>query len=950
MPTQIRFQPTLFIFIGTSSGQIGWRLKKLLHRAYGDVPVLRFLWIDIDTDIDPLARPWFTAAERIEFSGLNPAAVIKNINNYPEIKEWWPGTDVPAGMLAGGGSPQQMRLVGRLALFRMFNERTRGPAFIDKLTAATSALFEIENRRATEAKSNANTTYTVEQGCRVVIVFSPCGGTGSAMSFDIAYLCRKLLEDNSPTVMSIGVLPPVMDKAIKNETHTQKEKIRANTYAWFKEDNALSENPYWSVKYPEGAPVEVPAPPFDYKFIVDIGNQAGYRLNSADDVYNMIAQSIFMDTGSSVAGAIRGFTANVAALGDRFEGVKRSFSSLAAASLVFPKERLLDYCSNRLAFELFTKGLLGEPEEHQVSVSASTLLTQLRLRDIDLLNDMMENSKVKMQYEPAINKADSVAAAVTQIDAQEAQNQAVRRSETGKIAKYNDDHLAALKKGLDREVANIAATYGVRFASAVLNKLVEPAPTGEIEPGIASIDGLKARIIQQGCTESELDMARKDYEKARENLRQLDNGPEDVLERLVNPKGWKKKFTLYKRDCIVAMARINDMTLQLTAQQYASGTYDQIATLSASLKANLSAVETQLRTLANEVKAKSETLASKEEAEAQGYEFLQEIEIDFSEYYQDHSGHINPAAVFQGMIPARVIGSMAILTQWLSNEVKPAALDYAGRFFATDLDATSLLNVLQANAEKQGQTPQALIEKELDHLVEYCHPFWQFDPNRGLHDMEGKSMIGVEDENSPLIPSEYRNGAQYEVKTTGFRDRIDVVRVQHGLPIFLIRGMDEYRVIYEQKRKGKDPLHVIPGMDFAPDVMPEQGKRYREMFARAIAFGYIVQVGSWYYYDAEKAYLTHKIVPGKEFRLAQGREKAEEVFSHHEDWCRDVEQGIQQEVERLGNEAAIKKLDEMIESHKAAIAKMNRDETLRKQYEKEINAFKAMQREMGKIG
>ena len=310
MPTEVRFQPTLFIFMGTSSGQIGWRVKKLLHQAYGDVPVLRFLWIDIDTDIDPQARPWFSSAERVELSGLDPAAVVKSIDNYPTIKEWWPGADVPPGMLAGGGSPRQMRLVGRLALFRKFNDRNQGAALFDKLSAACAALYEIDNIKATKAKTTDKMAFSVDAGCRVVLVFTPCGGTGSAMSFDIAYICRKLLENKNPTIISMGILPPVMDKAIKNETQSQKQKIRANAYAWFKEDNYLTLNSDWRVKYPEGAPMDIPAPPFDYKFIIDIENQAGYRVNSTDDVYNMISQSLFLDTGSSVAGAMRGFTAN----------------------------------------------------------------------------------------------------------------------------------------------------------------------------------------------------------------------------------------------------------------------------------------------------------------------------------------------------------------------------------------------------------------------------------------------------------------------------------------------------------------------------------------------------------------------------------------------------------------------------------------------------------------
>ena len=178
-----------------------------------------------------------------------------------------------------------------------------------------------------------------------------------------------------------------------------------------------------------------------------------------------------------------------------------------------------------------------------------------------------------------------------------------------------------------------------------------------------------------------------------------------------------------------------------------------------------------------------------------------------------------------------------------------------------------------------------------------------------------------------------------------------MVRIQHGLPAFLIRGMDEYRSIYEKKRKGTDPLHVLPGMEFARDLMPEQGRRGRDMFAIALAFGYIVQVGTWYYFDPERGYASHKIQPAREFRLAQGREKAEEVFSHREEWVRKVDQAVDAEVRSMGNDAAIARLDQAIEAHKAAIAKMpTSDESMRKQYEKEINAFKGMQRRLGKVG
>jgi len=950
--THVRFQPTLFFFLGTSSGQIAYRFKQSMRRAYGDVPVIRTLWVDIDTDIDPLAQPWFTATERVELSGLNPVAVIKNIDNYPTIKEWWPDSvQQKPGHLTGGGAPQQMRLVGRLALFRMFNDRTRGVSFIDRLRAATEAMFEIENIRATEAKSTDLIRYTVEPGCRVVLVHSTSGGTGSSMSFDVAYLCRHLLAGKSPTIISMSVLPPVIDRAIQSETQTQKEKIRANTYAWFKEDNFLSDNPYWNVQYPEGAPVEVAAPPYDYRFVVDIENQAGYRLNSPDDVYNMIAQAIFLDTGSSIAGAMRGFTANVAALGEQFEGMRRSFSSLATASLVYPKDRLLEYCAMRMGRSLLVDGLLGTLAPHQVDVAAATLLSQLRLKDLELLGDLLTETRVKMHYEPAIQKADSVSAAVSQVDAQESQNQAARRAETEKLSQVASERLTALLNGLNQETSRIAVTQGFAFAQAVLARLLEPAPTGMVESSVTSLDGFKTRIQQQGMTDADLQMAKKEYERSREALKKLDDGPEDVLERAINRHGWNKKFMLFKRDAITAMNKLNETTLQLSAQQHAASLYDQLATLAGNLRAHLAGAVSLVNLTSGELQSTADRLSSTSEAEKNGYEFLQEIEVDFADYYWEHAQRIDPRAIFQGMIPARAAGSMESLTQWVEDELRSVALNYARQFFITDLDNTSLLSVLQTTAEKRGLDPQVLIEEQLDRLVEYCHPFWQYDKDRGLSDLEGKSILGVEDENSPLIPARYRNGTLYELKTTGFRDRIDVMRIQHGLPAFLIRGMDEYRSIYEQKRKGTDPLHILPGMEFARDLMPEKGRRGRDLFAIALAFGYIVQVGSWYYFDPERGYRSHKIQPGREFRLAQGREKSEEVFARREEWLRKVDQDVETEVRGIGNDAAITRLDQVIEDHRKAIAKMPAgEESLRKQYEKEIAAFQTMQRRLGKVG
>jgi hypothetical protein len=377
-----------------------------------------------------------------------------------------------------------------------------------------------------------------------------------------------------------------------------------------------------------------------------------------------------------------------------------------------------------------------------------------------------------------------------QIDAQENQNRGLRRSESEKIAQSAKNRLEELTNALDKEITNIAGTFGIPYALDVLDQLLSPASSGAIEPNETTMDGLKKRITQQGYSDNDKAGADKEYENARAALRRLDDGPEDVIERVVNLRGWKKKFSLFKRECLTTMSKMNDIALQLAAQKQASAVYDQISSSAERLKTNLESTVTTLGTAITELEARATKLASPEQNSSNGYEFTQEVEINFADYYKVHTTQINPASVFQGMIPVRALENLDMLVKWISDEAKQESQTYAARFFENGLNETSLLDTLKNTADKQNRDPQKFIQEQLDKLVQYCHPFWEYDQNRGLHDMEGKSIIGIEDENHALIPSLYQDSSQYELKTTGFRDRIDVVRIQHGLACFPYSGYE----------------------------------------------------------------------------------------------------------------------------------------------------------------
>jgi hypothetical protein len=325
--------------------------------------------------------------------------------------------------------------------------------------------------------------------------------------------------------------------------------------------------------------------------------------------------------------------------------------------------------------------------------------------------------------------------------------------------------------------------------------------------------------------------------------------------------------------------------------------------------------------------------------EAVGADFIQS-------YYQTRAAMLDPVAVYRSFGQSAKVENLDHLSSWSEGEWTERLKSHARTYFAEEVENTSLLTAMSQFYGKQA--PQK-IEEQFNRLVRYCHPFWQYDANSGIQGQEGKSMIGVEDENSDLIPVKYRDDPQYQVKSTGFRHRIDFARVQHGLPSFLLRDMADYKVYYDLKRKGLDPLHIFPEAFLADEVIPEEKLEARHIFASAAAFGYVIQIGTFYYFDPEKEYTNRNIRPQRENRLDQGREKAEDAFVQRDDLLRTAEGLVERDIVNMGNQAAIRLLDERIAEHKQALSRMAPDGDLRKQYDDEIRALLAKQLQLGKL-
>ena len=79
---------------------------------------------------------------------------------------------------------------------------------------------------------------------------------------------------------------------------------------------------------------------------------------------------------------------------EKSQGRRRAYSSLAAASLVYPAGQILAYCGARLGQMIIRQVCLAQPDKKEVNEAASALLGHLRLRDNQPLEDLQAGERI----------------------------------------------------------------------------------------------------------------------------------------------------------------------------------------------------------------------------------------------------------------------------------------------------------------------------------------------------------------------------------------------------------------------------------------------------------------------------------------------------------------------------------------------------------------------------
>ncbi len=277
----IRTIPSLVVGLGGTGKRALTHLKRRIFDTYGraDLPWIRLL--SIDTDSATVNNPPVISQRTGEYISLasnemriidqsDTPQVISNLD-APEnrhIKDWYPDPDMKVDFPKAARGSGQVRMFGRIGLYKGENLHTT-------YRALQQAAQDVSDPAAWEDFPSFN----VDQNLQFVyVICSLCGGTGSGMFLDVAYMLRKIVGVDPSTRRFVGmfVLPEVYEPVVENQ---HIKRIYANGYAALREIDYLMNSPKrsYTIKGKDHtfADFQGNVTPFDFLFLFSNKNKRG---------------------------------------------------------------------------------------------------------------------------------------------------------------------------------------------------------------------------------------------------------------------------------------------------------------------------------------------------------------------------------------------------------------------------------------------------------------------------------------------------------------------------------------------------------------------------------------------------------------------------------------------------------------------------------------------------
>lgn len=307
----VKLRPTLFVAIGGTGMEVLMRLRRrTLNALWGsgvrveslaDFPVAQFIQFDLDHGAvieSGRAQQEDLQYDLLKFSDDEKLVETFDIekysrdddslDRYPHIKSWFPLPpakirDLQIDPAKGAG---QIRALSRLYFFDKY------PKIRDKIRLKLKALKAGLSRDAQLKQLGLELD---QSKARIVVVGSVAGGTGSGSFLDIGWLASWLARDEigSADVELMLFLPTGFASA-------NKDRTEGNGYAALMElETAMRGYSDYVKRWDTYDQPSLPLKPYNEVYLVDSGNVARQHTAQMNDVYHMVADTLFEDFASA---------------------------------------------------------------------------------------------------------------------------------------------------------------------------------------------------------------------------------------------------------------------------------------------------------------------------------------------------------------------------------------------------------------------------------------------------------------------------------------------------------------------------------------------------------------------------------------------------------------------------------------------------------------------------
>jgi hypothetical protein len=343
--------PSLVVGLGGT----GYRTLKIVKKKFfeskafnNEVPqMVKFISFDTDSNIEKGKENKILSVEEQKILSANTIEILNNIEQHPYIDKWFPRHQVKTSSSHGA---KQVRAVGRLAIFNNID------AVVSELT---SAVNNITAKRLITQGGHYNRTND-DVPVNVFVVCSLCGGTGSGMFVDMAYIIREIFARKPMIQPNISANLMLPDAFVELTKPKEKARIEANGAASLKELDLFMErleifNTSYSMNFSISKDVGMNKP-FNFCYLMSAKN-----IEKQSIIEQVIGEHIFHGIGTEFTKDTHSYLANIPtndfqpiSTGD-FKGKFTNYSSIGAASCVIPMEDMINiYCKE------FSSDLLDE--------------------------------------------------------------------------------------------------------------------------------------------------------------------------------------------------------------------------------------------------------------------------------------------------------------------------------------------------------------------------------------------------------------------------------------------------------------------------------------------------------------------------------------------------------------------------------------------------------------